>query len=125
MFSSRLSPPPPSLPRLFLVRYFSANVDTSGKYPVYNDRGTFYTALMEFTEDGDNARFLSDISFNDDGEIEVRAPPPLPFWAKIFAPSCAVEWINTTTGPPSVYVKPMSQWTLIMSWGLDFCGKSQ
>eukprot|EP00903_Cladosiphon_okamuranus_P015713 g14505.t1 len=48
---------------------YSANVGTSGGYPVYDDPATFYTALSEFTEDGENARFLSDLVFNDDGTI--------------------------------------------------------
>lgn len=49
----------------------SSNVGTSGGYSVYTDRDTFYTALAEFTKDGDNADFQSDIVYNDDGEIEV------------------------------------------------------
>eukprot|EP00903_Cladosiphon_okamuranus_P022061 g20288.t1 len=48
---------------------YSANVGASGGYPVYDDQATFYTALSEFTEDGENARFLSDLVFNDDGTI--------------------------------------------------------
>lgn len=40
-------------------------------YPVYEDRDTFYAALAAFTDDGDNARFASDIRYNDDGEIGV------------------------------------------------------
>ncbi|CAM9351148.1 unnamed protein product, partial [Laminaria digitata] len=49
---------------------YSANVGTSGGYPVYDDRDTFYTALAAFTADEDNARFVSDIVYNDDGDIE-------------------------------------------------------
>lgn len=49
----------------------STNVGTSGGYPVYNDAGTFYTALSDFTEDAANAQFLPDIIFNDDGTIKV------------------------------------------------------
>ena len=48
----------------------SANVGTSGGYQVYDDPATFYTALSEFTEDGVNARFLSDVIFDDDGTIK-------------------------------------------------------
>lgn len=58
------TPSPPS-PR------FSSNVGTSGGYAVYEDRATFYTALSEFVEDGENARFLSDVVFNEDGTILV------------------------------------------------------
>ena len=49
----------------------SANVGTSGGYGVYDDREPFYPALTEFVEEGDNVRFLSDIVYMDDGEIEV------------------------------------------------------
>lgn len=38
---------------------------------MYEDRATFYTALSEFVEDGENARFLSDVVFNEDGTILV------------------------------------------------------
>lgn len=48
----------------------SGSVGTSGGYAVYEDRQTFYTALAEFVEDGVNARFQSDLVYNDDGEIE-------------------------------------------------------
>lgn len=50
---------------------YSANVGTSGGHAVYDDRDTFYPALAEFTEEGDNVRFLSDIVYADDGEIEI------------------------------------------------------
>ncbi|CAM9198844.1 unnamed protein product, partial [Ectocarpus sp. 12 AP-2014] len=50
---------------------YSANVGTSGGYPVYDDRDTFYTALSAFLEDEDNARFLEDVIFNDDGLIKI------------------------------------------------------
>lgn len=43
---------------------------TSGGYPVYEDRDTFYTALADFVVDGDNTRFQDDIVYKDDGEIE-------------------------------------------------------
>ena len=52
----------------------SANVGTSGRHSVYEDRETFYPALAAFTEDEDNVRFLSDIVYNDDGEIEASDP---------------------------------------------------
>ncbi|CAM9869255.1 unnamed protein product, partial [Ectocarpus sp. 12 AP-2014] len=50
---------------------YSANVGSSGGYAVYEDRATFYTALFAFTEDGANARFLEDVTFNDDGTIKI------------------------------------------------------
>ncbi|CBN79522.1 similar to Patched domain-containing protein 3 [Ectocarpus siliculosus] len=50
---------------------YSTNVGTSGGYPVYEDRDTFYTALAEFTQDGDNSRFLSDFVYKTDGTIEI------------------------------------------------------
>ncbi|CBJ26527.1 conserved unknown protein [Ectocarpus siliculosus] len=50
---------------------YSANVGTSGGYPVYDDRDTFYTALSAFLEDEDNARFLEDVVFDDDGLIKI------------------------------------------------------
>ncbi|CAM9170392.1 unnamed protein product, partial [Ectocarpus sp. 8 AP-2014] len=50
---------------------YSANVGTSGSYPVYDDRDTFYTALSAFLEDEDNARFVPDVVFNDEGLIKV------------------------------------------------------
>lgn len=53
--------------------FASGNVGTSGGYPVYEDRDTFYTALAAFTEDEDNVRFVSNIVYNDDGEIEASA----------------------------------------------------
>ena len=54
----------------------STNVGTSGGYPVYDDRDTFYTALAAFTADEDNVRFVSDIVYNDDGLIEASAVGP-------------------------------------------------
>eukprot|EP00752_Nemacystus_decipiens_P008590 g7670.t1 len=48
---------------------YSTNVGMSGDYMVYNDRATFYSAVAEFVVDGDNARFESDVVFNDDGTI--------------------------------------------------------
>ena len=39
---------------------------------MYDDRATFYMALSEFVEDGENTRFQSDLVFNDDGTILVR-----------------------------------------------------
>ena len=56
----------------FVILIISANVGTSGGYPVYEDRDTFYTALAEFTVDGDNERFQSDLAYNADGETEAR-----------------------------------------------------
>ncbi|CAM9122089.1 unnamed protein product, partial [Laminaria digitata] len=50
---------------------YSANVSTSGGYPVYDDRDTFYAALAKFTADEDNHRFLSDIEYNDEREIAI------------------------------------------------------
>eukprot|EP00904_Undaria_pinnatifida_P008206 jgi/Undpi1/4515/HiC_scaffold_18.g07869.m1 len=52
---------------------YSVNVRTSGAYLVYSDPTTFYPALTNFTHDEDNVRFLADIVFNDDGEIEASA----------------------------------------------------
>ncbi|CAM9737467.1 unnamed protein product [Ectocarpus sp. 13 AM-2016] len=49
---------------------YSANVGTSAGYPVYDDRDTFYTALSAFLEDEDNARFLADVVFDDEGLIK-------------------------------------------------------
>ncbi|CAN0119730.1 unnamed protein product, partial [Pylaiella littoralis] len=49
---------------------YSANLGTSGGYPVYEDRATFYTALSQFTQDGDNARFESDLVYDTGGNIE-------------------------------------------------------
>lgn len=53
--------------------FASANVGTSGGYPVYEDRDTFYTALAAFTDDEDNVRFVSNIVYDDDGQIEASA----------------------------------------------------
>lgn len=40
-------------------------------YNVYANNGdTFYEALSVFTGDGENARFESALSFDDNGEIE-------------------------------------------------------
>ncbi|CAM9506157.1 unnamed protein product [Ectocarpus sp. 12 AP-2014] len=50
---------------------YSANVGTSGGYPVYDDRDTFYTALSAFLEDEDNARFVPDVIFDDEGLIKI------------------------------------------------------
>ncbi|CAM9850692.1 unnamed protein product, partial [Ectocarpus sp. 12 AP-2014] len=50
---------------------YSANVGTSGGYPVYDDRDTFYTALSAFLADEDNARFLEDVVFDDEGLIKI------------------------------------------------------
>ncbi|CAM9835466.1 unnamed protein product [Ectocarpus sp. 12 AP-2014] len=50
---------------------YSANVATSGGYPVYDDRDTFYTALSAFLEDEDNGRFLEDVVFDDEGLIKI------------------------------------------------------
>lgn len=69
--------PPPSLCFLLsrharVLCISSANVGTSGGFPVYDDAATFYTALSDFTAEGVNARFLTDIVFNDDGTIKVN-----------------------------------------------------
>ncbi|CBJ26534.1 conserved unknown protein [Ectocarpus siliculosus] len=50
---------------------YSANIGTSGGYPVYDDRDTFYTALSAFLADEDNARFLADVVFDDEGIIKI------------------------------------------------------
>ncbi|CAM9359667.1 unnamed protein product, partial [Ectocarpus fasciculatus] len=50
---------------------YSANVGTSGGYPVYDDRNSFYTALSAFLEDEDNARFLTEVIFDDEGLIKI------------------------------------------------------
>ena len=49
----------------------SLHANTFQDYPVYDDRETFYTALTAFMEDGENARFLSDIRYDDNGVIVV------------------------------------------------------
>lgn len=51
----------------------SANVGTSGGYPVYQDRATFYEALSVFTAEEANSRFLRDIVYSteDSSVIEV------------------------------------------------------
>ncbi|CAM9459401.1 unnamed protein product [Scytosiphon promiscuus] len=50
---------------------YSANVGTSGGFSVYDDPATFYTALSEFTAEEVNARFLTDVIFDDDGTIKI------------------------------------------------------
>eukprot|EP00904_Undaria_pinnatifida_P008217 jgi/Undpi1/4525/HiC_scaffold_18.g07879.m1 len=50
---------------------YRSNVGTLGDYYVYEDRDTFYTALANFTADGENGRFVSDIIYNDDGRIQI------------------------------------------------------
>lgn len=40
-------------------------------YYVYADQDTFYEALANFTKEGENSRFLSDIVYADDNTIEV------------------------------------------------------
>lgn len=52
-------------------RHRSANIGSSGAYPVYEDPDTFYTALNDFLDDSSNARFESEIIFDDDGLIKV------------------------------------------------------
>ncbi len=37
---------------------------------MYEDSATFYTALSEFTQAGDNSRFVSDLIYAADGTIE-------------------------------------------------------
>lgn len=39
---------------------------------MYEDRDTFYTALTAFLEDKNNTRFVSEIVYNDNGEIKAR-----------------------------------------------------
>eukprot|EP00904_Undaria_pinnatifida_P008204 jgi/Undpi1/4513/HiC_scaffold_18.g07867.m1 len=51
---------------------YRTDVTTYGGFPVYDDRDTFYPALANFTQDGQNVRFLADIVYNDDGEIEAN-----------------------------------------------------
>lgn len=52
---------------------YSANVGTSGGYPVYQDRATFYEALSVFTAEEANSRFLRDIVYSteDSSVIEI------------------------------------------------------
>lgn len=57
---------------MLFVFVFSANVGTSSGHSVYEDRDTFYTALTAFLEEEDNTRFVSDIVYNDNGEIKAR-----------------------------------------------------
>lgn len=61
------------LRRLSLSAIISLHASTFQDYPVYEDRDTFYPALAAFVQDGDNARFLSDIRYDEDGVIAVRA----------------------------------------------------
>ena len=69
---SAVSLPSTRCPPQYALHARSANVGSSGGYPVYEDRDTFYTALSEFIQDGENARFQSDLVFKDDETIEVR-----------------------------------------------------
>lgn len=73
-FIRRGNPPlPPHCPAPPRPATNSANVVTSGGYPVYGDRDTFYAALSEFTQDGENVRFESDFVYGSDGRhIEAR-----------------------------------------------------
>lgn len=57
------------------VRACSVNVATSGGYTVYVDPNTFYTALSEFMEEDENAGYLSDVIFSEDGTIKVNMHP--------------------------------------------------
>ncbi|CAN0269125.1 unnamed protein product, partial [Ascophyllum nodosum] len=50
---------------------YSINLGTSGGYQVYEDRDTFYPAVGDFLEDGDNQRFQDDIVFKSDGSVEI------------------------------------------------------
>ncbi|CAM9765761.1 unnamed protein product, partial [Scytosiphon promiscuus] len=50
---------------------YSSNVGAFEDYPVYDDRNTFYPAMAEFTQDGDNARFGSEFVYKADGTIEI------------------------------------------------------
>lgn len=59
-------PPPPKT-----AMADSTHVSASGGFPVYDDPNTFYAALSEFTQDGDNSRFESDIIYEEDGTIAV------------------------------------------------------
>lgn len=43
---------------------------------MYADRDTFYSALAAFTADEANVRFVPDIVYNDDGEIQASANGP-------------------------------------------------
>lgn len=65
--------PVPSPKYIYIYVCISANVGTSGGYQVYDDRDTFYAALVNFTEDEANVRFASNIVYNDDGEIEASS----------------------------------------------------
>eukprot|EP00903_Cladosiphon_okamuranus_P010290 g9741.t1 len=49
----------------------STHVSASGGFPVYDDPNTFYTALSDFTRDGDNSRFDSEIVYEADGTIAI------------------------------------------------------
>ena len=39
---------------------------------MYEDRDTFYPAVGDFLQDGDNQRFQDDIVFKSDGSVEVQ-----------------------------------------------------
>lgn len=49
----------------------STHVGASGGFPVYADPNTFYAALSEFSQDGANSRFESEIVYEPDGTIAV------------------------------------------------------
>lgn len=52
--------------------------DNTGKlfgYWVYKDSDTFYSTLDTFLADGTNARFKADLSYDDNGLIEVGPQP--------------------------------------------------
>lgn len=67
-------PATPLVNPLYLVPFsvfISNNVGMVETFYVYAHRDTFYEALAKFTRDGENARFLSDLVFAEDGTIEV------------------------------------------------------
>ena len=64
---------------------------TSGGYSVYDDRATFNTAVAEFVQDGENARFESDVVFNDDGTILVSLITNHSHSSGVHKVSCSVD----------------------------------
>ena len=53
-------------------RLLSSNVGTSKDYMVYEQPGTFYTALADFLNNDSHALFESDVIYDNDGLLKVR-----------------------------------------------------
>lgn len=52
-------------------RLYSDNTDILFGHVVYADNTTFRTALDDFLAEEDNARFVTDVAFDNQGNIEV------------------------------------------------------